>query len=215
MMCSSVRCCGASGWGCCRWTTIASRYTLPICRWPCSIPEAEKPTRCPRAEGCKQRVPFQGQLPLKRQNKTFLRRKKCRRCARSKMSAKCPPFTFGGGFGLGGLPGERGVRDLGGIEKLGAGFLLDGTDEQPVSDAGDEVADVLLAGEWRHGASIGEACFAVSMTIVLSFGNFRLVNALPDAIAVSDDGVSGDESRFIRLDGCGDGLNGFCHAGSP
>jgi hypothetical protein len=90
----SVRFCGASRWACCRLTMIASRCTLPMYPWPCSTPEAEKPALCPRAEGCKRRAPFQGQLPLKRQNKTFLRRKKCRRCARSEMSVKCPAVQF-------------------------------------------------------------------------------------------------------------------------
>ena len=55
------------------------------------------------------------------------------------------------------MAAERGVRNLGGIEKFGAALLLDGSDEQPVSDAGDEIADVILPREWRHEAAIGLA----------------------------------------------------------
>jgi len=38
-----------------------------------------------------------------------------------------------------------GKGDLGGVEKFGAGVWLDGTDKNAVADAGDEVADILLA----------------------------------------------------------------------
>jgi len=47
------------------------------------------------------------------------------------------------------------VRDLGGVEEPGSVGAGDGAEQHAVRCAGDEIADVLVAGERGHGVAIG------------------------------------------------------------
>ena len=65
------------------------------------------------------------------------------------------PTSLGAGSGWGGFAADRGERNLGGVEELGAVLSFDCSDQHAVGDAGDEIADVILSGERRHDAAIG------------------------------------------------------------
>ena len=72
------------------------------------------------------------------------------------------------GPGLGfGLLLEGGEGDLGGVEELAGVSLLDGSQEDAVAGAGDEVADVLITGERGHGQAEGYAGAALGGVHVL------------------------------------------------
>ena len=86
-------------------------------------------------------------------------------------------------------------RANGGDGNFGSGqeaFRVAGSDcvnDESVGDAGDEVADVLVAGERRHGAAIRlVAGFGgwVSAFVFVDVGEFFVVCALPGAVAAID-----------------------------
>jgi len=52
---------------------------------------------------------------------------------------------------------EGGERDLGGVEKLVCPLLRDGLNEDAVGGAGDEVADIVVAGQGGHRLAEGGA----------------------------------------------------------
>lgn len=64
-------------------------------------------------------------------------------------------------------------------------------------DAGNEVADALLSGEWRHGSAIGQTGTFRGIIPVFSFRHFRPVNVLPCGVAACDGGVLLDGIRCL------------------
>lgn len=117
----------------------------------------------------------------------------------------------GQGFGFAGQGGEG---DLGGVKELGSHFVLEGSQEYAVAGAGDEVADVVIAGERRHGEAVGFGGAALGGVYVSGFLERRGVNLLPGLGAVGDGGVvEGGMKGCFRVfgDGRRDGLD---HGGS-
>ena len=66
------------------------------------------------------------------------------------------PRGEGSLFGLCGRVLEGSASDLGCVEEPCAVRIADRADEHSVGDAGDEVADVIGAGERGHGPAIGD-----------------------------------------------------------
>lgn len=84
-------------------------------------------------------------------------------------------YGAGLGFGL----GEGTESDLGSVEKLVAILFLDGADEHAVAGAGDEIADVFIAAEGRHGLAEGFAGVAFGGVFVLGSVHRRSVDLVP------------------------------------
>lgn len=90
---------------------------------------------------------------------------------------------FGGlglvdGLGLG-HESEDGEGGLGGVEEAGGFDGLDGADEDAVGGAGDEVADVLEAGERGHGVAIVGGGVAGGEDAVAAAGYGGFVDGVP------------------------------------
>ena len=83
------------------------------------------------------------------------------------------------------------MSDLGGVEVLGARILQDYVCNHGLSDAGDEVADVFVAGERRQGVEIGAVGCGVSLGAAFAFCEFRFMDADPGVYAAGDGGVCG------------------------
>ena len=118
------------------------------------------------------------------------------------------------GPGLGsGLLRHACEGDLGSVEELAAVFLFDGAEEHAVAGASDEVADILIAGEWGHGQAKGFGGTALGSVDVSGLLDGRRVNLSPDLGAKGDGGVfeGGIEGRFQVLGG--GGLDGCDHEG--
>ena len=72
-------------------------------------------------------------------------------------------FGFAGGYLIGFIADtcllrvriQGGICHLGGVEETGSVGAPDGVDEHGVGDAGDEIADVFVAGERGHGLTVG------------------------------------------------------------
>lgn len=92
----------------------------------------------------------------------------------------------------GGLAAERGERDLGGVEELGAAGAVDCADEHAVGGAGDEVADVFIPAERGHGVAVEMGGLAGGGGSVPAFGQFPLEDGVPGGEAAGDGGVCGD-----------------------
>ncbi len=78
---------------------------------------------------------------------------------------------------------------LGGIEKAGSFIGGDDADEHGVGDAGDEVADVLLGVQRRHGAAVGFDAFGLGGILMFSAGNRGQKDAVSDPAAPDDGDV--------------------------
>ena len=57
-----------------------------------------------------------------------------------------------------GLAAEGAKRDLRGVEEFATSCILDGADRHAVGSTGNEITDVLIAEERRHGIAIGLTC---------------------------------------------------------
>ena len=112
-----------------------------------------------------------------------------------------------------GLLGQGCEGDLGGVEELGAVFVLDGSCEHGGAGAGDEVADILIAREWGHGEAKGFAGAALGGVQVSGLLQGLRVDLLPDLGAKGDGGVfeGGIEGCFRALGG--GRLDGLDHGG--
>ena len=108
---------------------------------------------------------------------------------------------------------NRGKRDLGGIEELGAQIIRNCADEHGVGGTGDKIADVFKSRERRHGVTIGFFGFVGGIVLIFAFREFRLVGACPGVPAADDGGVCEDWAGFVRLARGGGGLGSFGHAG--
>ena len=88
---------------------------------------------------------------------------------------------------------EGGERDLRGVEELVGALFGNRIDEDAVSRAGDEVADVLVAGKRGHGFTVGRPRIEGSERL-FGAGGVRifqafLVDALPGGHAALDGGL--------------------------
>lgn len=113
------------------------------------------------------------------------------------------------------LAADRGERDLGGVEELGGRIIREYVDDHGVSDAGDEIADVFQPAERRQGVAEGIIGRNMGFTLAFAFCAFCLIGAFPGVQAAGDGRVSGGGDGFVHLDWSRDGLDGFCHVGSP
>jgi hypothetical protein len=111
-----------------------------------------------------------------------------------------------GGFGGGFAHGRDGT--LGGVEEAGSFSGIDDPDEHGVGDAGNEVADVLVAIERGHGPAVGFGSFGF---VRLAFGNGGQEGAVSGAAAANNaqvlNGRAVDEAEpLTRLSAAG--MNG-------
>ena len=83
-----------------------------------------------------------------------------------------------------------GERDLCGIEKPGALSAIEGAEENALGDAGDEVADVVVADERGHGFSKGGGGALGGSGFGLIDGDVDLEGAV-ECVAAAGDGVVG------------------------
>jgi hypothetical protein len=122
------------------------------------------------------------------------------------LGSGCCGFGFGGGFllsfglFLGGLflrgwfesrrlVADGADGDFCNRDEASCVAGANGVNDQSVADAGDEVADVLVAGERRHGALVGLVGRFPGGVIAFAFvniGQFLVVDALPCAVAALD-----------------------------
>lgn len=88
---------------------------------------------------------------------------------------------------------ERGEGDLRGVEELVGPFFGNRVDENAVGRAGDEVADVFIAGERRHGAAVGRTGLVGGEdprpVASVRASEVSLVGALPGSAAAPDGGL--------------------------
>jgi len=119
------------------------------------------------------------------------------------------------GPGLGfGLLLEGGEGDLGGVEELAGVSLLDSSQEDAVTGAGDEVTDILIAGKRRHGQAEGYGGAALGGVEVFGSLQGRSVNLYPGLVAEGDGGVfEGGRVGIVGEPG-GGGRGGIDHGGS-
>ena len=92
--------------------------------------------------------------------------------------------------------------DLGAFEVMLCLVVTDDFSYLSTSDTRNEVADVLVAGEGRHGAKIGTLSSLVSLKVTLIFielFEFLVVCAAPCANAARDGGVIGGTVWVLRL----------------
>jgi hypothetical protein len=78
--------------------------------------------------------------------------------------------------------------------------VVDCADEDAVSDAGDEVADVVMAVERRHGVAIGLGGALGGEEVVLAACDFGLVDGVLSLEALGD--------RWVGMQGLGSGRVG-------
>jgi hypothetical protein len=117
---------------------------------------------------------------------------------------------LGLGTGLGfGLLGDGSEGHLRGVKELGAGFGLDGAEEDSEANAGDEVADVLIARERGQGHAEGCISAALGVAQGVSCVQGCAESRCPDLGAPFDGGVlEGDEEVFFH-DRCISEWDGF------
>jgi hypothetical protein len=92
---------------------------------------------------------------------------------------------------------------LRGTEKFSAILFFDGLQENPMRDASDEVADILLAEKRRHGPAIGLPCAARGQDRMLSPIQLRPEDRLPDLTTPGDGGIG--QGRSGKISGIQDG----------
>lgn len=107
---------------------------------------------------------------------------------------------------------ERAEGDLRGIEEFGALDGVNDVDEHSISDAGDEVADVLVAGQIGHGAAIGLVSEFIGIVVADFLFPALLERAFAGRAAALDGGVAGG---WIGQGFGGGGGIGLDHSGSP
>lgn len=111
------------------------------------------------------------------------------------------------GLGPGGGEGY-----LGGIEKLVAVLFVDGSDEHAVAGAGDEVGDVFMAAEGRHGLAKGFGGIAFGGMFGPGFGHRGAVGLVPGSGTAGDGVVSeGGVVEVSESGGRGRYVEGFQH----
>lgn len=102
--------------------------------------------------------------------------------------------------------GERGERDLGGVEELASVLLGDGLDDDSVGDAGDEVTAVFAGGERGHGGTIGVGRLAGGLEFNFVVKILGAVDPSPDFAAALNGGVGksgvGPEDCVVGCGGC-------------
>ena len=118
--------------------------------------------------------------------------------------------------GVGPGPAGNGSKgDLGGVEKLAGGLLLDGANEHAVAYAGDEIADAFIPAKRRHGPAEGFRSFGLRNVTLLGFGQHCLVDLFPCTEAQSNGAVvesgvvDAFEAQVVRR------LGGFEQEGPP
>jgi hypothetical protein len=112
------------------------------------------------------------------------------------------------GFGFGMLrDGPEG--DLCAVEELCAHVRLDCAEEDSIADAGDEVADVLIAGERGQGQAEGCIRAAVGVADGAGLVQGRAENRCPDPGAPADDGVLKGRAEFFFPARGESGFDGF------
>lgn len=100
------------------------------------------------------------------------------------------------------LEAKGAERDLGGIEQLAAFNGVDGPDDHALSGAGDEVADVLVAGEVGHGVAVGFDGVFLGVVVVETLLSTGFERALVGLAAALDGSVAGGRQRR-GLEGAG------------
>jgi hypothetical protein len=83
----------------------------------------------------------------------------------------------------------RGIGYLRRIEEFSAILFFDGLQQNSMGDAGDKVADILLASKRRHGSAIGFPGTARSQDRMLSPIQLRPEDRLPDLTTPGDGGI--------------------------
>lgn len=108
-----------------------------------------------------------------------------------------------------GLMREGVEGDLDGVEDLAALFRRDGTDEDSVGCAGEELAHAIVTGEDGHGVPVGFPGFIggkASFNAVIFRGLFHksIEGALPGGAAAAESGLGvGGVGCGTWLQGCG------------
>ena len=89
--------------------------------------------------------------------------------------------------------------DFCGIEAVGDVVLGHEFVDQGVGDAGDEVADVVVASQIGQGAAKGLSRHKLGFVVVLDAGEFLVVGVLPGANATSHGSIAAGALGRLRL----------------